>query len=173
MRVFLFLLAAAVLTGAVRITRFPEATLKRQGVSLTAVDAAAANLSWVVRIECPLPWASVSDAAVALDASAVIHDATNGAVGVPCALSFVAQATQETILVVTCQTDDAATGDRITALLNSTAVALLGGDCAASLVVTRDQVVRNASSITTQTISNAGLWNLDRYSVENVYAQYV
>jgi len=155
----------ATLATAVKITRFKSHEQKRDdSVGLTAQEAAAANLSWIIHVQCGLDWDAVTRMQDILDASAALSATTGGSLGVPCSLVFIAQGLQQTVLVVTCTTTDDAIGDRLPGLLRSSVPA---GECGQTLEVARDRVVTNSSS-TTQTISQAGLYNLDRTDQRNL-----
>lgn len=133
---------------------------KRGLVTLTAVDAAASNLSWVVRVPCLLEWDAVDRFINTLNNAAAVNEATDGSLGVPCGLTFVAQAMFNTTFVVQCTvaTDDTL-GAKIKALVRSSSAAL-PAECVSDVLTTRD-IVFHTTTGTTQTISNAGLYNLD------------
>ena len=150
--------------AAFNMTRRPL-TLKRQQQAMTMMEAVAANLTWVTRVPCNMTWAQVTAAEAALDASNALYETSSGALGLPCTLGYVAQASRSTIFVVTCA-DDVNRSASLSSLITAPQAGNLSGACAHTLVFTRDRIVRNTS--TTETVSNAGLWNLDRIDQRNL-----
>ncbi len=137
---------------SVRITRLPG--LKRNA-ELSMAEASRQKLSWVIHVQCPLNWSSVSSIGGALDASTTLYAATAGSAGAPCPLTYVAQGSAvSSTLVATCADANSAYGAGITAI----ARANVPPACVKTLTVGLDGPVTNAS--TTQAVS--GIWHLDR-----------
>lgn len=164
-------LVLVVSASAVNITRWPptgQGQKRQLPPPVTMMDAAANNLSWVVQLPCALSDAELQAVQQTLVASAAVFEATSGTAGVPCILTFAAQSVSQTLLVATCAATDDTLAPRILAAANAAAgtnadlVACIGG-----ATLTRDQVMNKTSS-TTQMISDAGLWNLDRVDQRNL-----